>query len=237
MKPEPVSRDTLLSGRLVLTQPARGHGYRFNLDPVLLAGFVGPAERVIDLGAGVGVIGLLLLAKHKAASVVAVERQAALAALARDNGTANGLGSRFTVHEADLRTVQLDPADLVVFNPPYFAGHTGRRAKDVGRDEGRHERHGTLADFVAAAVRLRAPGGRIAAIVPTARVAELQTLLSEAALGAQRRREVRPRQGEPVNHWLVEAQEGRAVTLEAPLVVHQGTAREFTPEVAAYLAG
>ena len=36
----PVTRDTFWHGRLAVWQPARGHGYRFNLDPVILARFL-----------------------------------------------------------------------------------------------------------------------------------------------------------------------------------------------------
>ena len=54
------SEDTLFSGRLICRQPE--HGYRFSVDAVLAAHFAGPAatDRVLDLGCGCGVIGLIL---------------------------------------------------------------------------------------------------------------------------------------------------------------------------------
>src|SRR5262249_23627204 len=61
-----VTQDAIFSGRLRLCQPARGAGYRFNLDPVLLAGFAAGGEHVVDLGAGCGVLGLALLVLGKA---------------------------------------------------------------------------------------------------------------------------------------------------------------------------
>ena len=51
------SLDTPFKGTLALWQPAKGHGYRYNLDPVYLSGFE-PAHTVtiMDLGSGCGVL-------------------------------------------------------------------------------------------------------------------------------------------------------------------------------------
>jgi len=238
------TRDSLWGGALTLWQPARGHGYRFNLDPVLLSGFASAAEHVLDLGAGVGVLGVLLLAAKKAARVTAVEIQSGLADLARRNAAANAeLGPLFVV-DGDCRVVALPRVDAVVFNPPYFKCDAGRAAPESGRDAGRRERHGTLADFVACAAAVLLPGGTIAAIVPAARGAELESLLREVGATALRRRLVVPRLGAPAGHCLLEATvAGRpsagahsAPLLDEPaLVVHVGAGREFSPEVRAYL--
>ena len=55
-----LTEDALLGGRVRLLQPRRG--YRVAVDAVLLAAAVDPAagERVLDLGAGVGAVGLCL---------------------------------------------------------------------------------------------------------------------------------------------------------------------------------
>ena len=57
-----IHRDTFWGGRLTLWQPARRAGYRFNIDPVLLASAVPSGDHAIDLGAGCGILGILLLA-------------------------------------------------------------------------------------------------------------------------------------------------------------------------------
>ena len=51
-----LTRDTLLKGTLALWQPAKGHGYRYNLDPVLLSGFAPAKGTILDLGSGCGVL-------------------------------------------------------------------------------------------------------------------------------------------------------------------------------------
>lgn len=250
------SRDALWRGRLPLWQPARGRGYRFTLDAVLLAGFAPahPNGDALDLGAGCGVVGLLLLASGKASSLVAVERQPGPAALASRNVAAYGWQKRARVTDGDLRRAALPTVDLVVFNPPYFPAAASRPAQEPGRDAGRRECFGTLADFVARAAGCLRPGGQLACIVPYGRRAELRRLAAAAGLQNVVLRPVRPRAQAAPLHLLLAAR--RAVagagldgaraggsgpardddTTLAPLVVH-ADAGGYTPEVQALIDG
>lgn len=231
------TRDSLWGGRLVLWQPGRGEGYRFNLDPVLLADFARCAERVMDLGTGCGVVGLLLLAGNKATRVVGVEIQADLAAFARRNAEENGVAHRFEVREGDLRQVELPTCDAVVFNPPYFRRHESRPSYDAGRDGGRRERYGELSDFVAAGSRALERGGPLSAIVPAQRLDELCEILRCHDLSIVRQRAVQSRHHSPPRHVLIEARRDVAEprTVEPPLVVHESEGHGFSPEVQAML--
>jgi tRNA1Val (adenine37-N6)-methyltransferase len=239
----PVTHDSLWRGRLKLTQPAKGHGYRFNLDPVLLAGFAPAAGHVLDLGAGCGVLGLLLLKMNKAERVTAVEVQPELAALAQQNAVDNGFGeSQFRVLGGDLRSVPLPrDVDLCAFNPPYFKAKSGRSAPNPSRDVARFERCGTLADFVDRAAFALGPSGALAAIVPFARGQELRALADQAGLGDQRVQHITPRPGDldSAQHVLLCARHGAARELhEPPLIVHAAdTGRTFSPLVQAWVDG
>lgn len=230
-----LSRDAIFEGHLTLWQPARGQGYRFNLDPVLLAGFAGKAGHVVELGAGCGVLGLALLAAGKAERLTAVEIQPALAELARRNAADNGFAARVTVICSDLRELSSVRGDHVVFNPPYFKAGTGRGAPNDSRDTARHERNGGLADFVNKAFEL-AP--MLSAIVPIARADELAAAVTRVG-AITRRREVRPRAGEPPNHVLIEGrlQAMADIVVEPPVIVHREGERDYTDEVAAWLRG
>src|SRR5690606_37355562 len=137
----PTTCDSLWGGRLVFEQPARGAGYRFNLDPVLLAGVAPHANCVVDLGCGCGVAGLLMLAWGKARRGVGVEVQSHLAQLARSNGEREGVVDRWRVVEGDLRSCGAleEQPDLVIFNPPYVPVEESRASPDPGRDRGRRE--------------------------------------------------------------------------------------------------
>ncbi len=82
------------------------NGYRAGTDAVLLAASIGPESigtgLVLDVGSGVGVVGLCVAARCPKASVVLLEREPNLVALARDNINRNSLAMRVSVVEADI---------------------------------------------------------------------------------------------------------------------------------------
>ena len=134
------SLDAILGGRLRLRQPIGGH--RVGADAVLLAAAAGaPARRIVDVGAGVGAVGLALLQRWPEARGDLVEIDPELAALARDNAALNGLrparaSSRSTrSRRARRREAGLadGEADLVVTNPPFFDALKVRASPDAGR--------------------------------------------------------------------------------------------------------
>jgi tRNA1Val (adenine37-N6)-methyltransferase len=162
---------------MTLHQPARGEGYRVNVDAVLLAWFAGDgrrAKRVVDLGAGVGAVSLSLLYRGKADEVVLVDRDASLSSLSSANLEANGWSERGRVVCADVLDEAAVPrasADLVVCNPPYVAPGRGRTPRVAAG-----ARVGTLAGFTVAARRVLGARGRAAFVYPAP---ELATLLAE----------------------------------------------------------
>ena len=93
--------DTVLDGRVKLTQPARG--YRAGVDAALLAAACDAkaGERVIEAGCGAGAALLAAAMRREGVSFTGVERDPAAAALARANVTANGLAERVDILEGD----------------------------------------------------------------------------------------------------------------------------------------
>lgn len=77
--------------------------------------------RVLDLGTGTGAIALALAIERPQARVLAVERCAAAAAIARRNAGTLGLPARVTVREGDwFAPVAGERFDLIASNPPYI---------------------------------------------------------------------------------------------------------------------
>ena len=101
---ETSSEDLFLGDALVVRQPR--NGYRAGTDAVLLAASIGPESvgigPVLDVGSGVGVVGLCVAARCPEASVVLLEREPNLVALARHNIGRNGLAMRVSVVQADI---------------------------------------------------------------------------------------------------------------------------------------
>ena len=102
-----LTEDRWLGGRLLLVQPKRGH--RVGTDAALLVAAAGDARqgRIVDVGAGVGAVGLAFAQRSSLASVDLVELDPELAALAESNAARNGLQSRTRV----LRLDALNPRE------------------------------------------------------------------------------------------------------------------------------
>ena len=186
--------DAFMNGRLRLIQSATG--YRFSVDSLLLSRFVSTrrGDWVVDLGAGCGIIGLMLLLTRPIERVLCLEIQAALADQAFRNAALNGFESKMSVILCDIRHPPLCPsiADVVVCNPPYRPAQSGRINPDPERAVARHEILASLNDILGAAVRLMKPKGRIAMVYPAVRLIELAVKLRSFGLEPKRLRVLYP---------------------------------------------
>jgi len=218
--------DTILGGRLQLVQPKRG--YRFSIDSILLARFARcrPGARVLELGAGCGVVSIMIAVQHRPSIVTAMEIQPSLASMIERNATLNQLDKVVAV-EADLRVrkvANVAPAtyDLVLANPPYRRVGGGRQSPNTGRRLARDESAASLSQFVVAAARYVIHGGRVAMIFTAERSAELLTELKANRLEPKRIRMVHPRIDMDASTILVEARKGAGVgvEIEPPLVLY-----------------
>ena len=184
--------DTLFDGGLDCLQ--HRDGYRFSIDPVLLAHFVRLAkdETVLDLGAGCGVLGLILLyrASERIRSLTAFELQPGLAALARDNIILNQFQKQMKVVEGDLRDSKkkLNPESYstVVCNPPFYSVGCGRPSANKESEIARHQVSCTLADILAAAATAVKNRGKVYLIYPAEGLGHLLALLPRQRLTAKR---------------------------------------------------
>ncbi|HYL59185.1 MAG TPA: methyltransferase, partial [Candidatus Acidoferrales bacterium] len=145
------TRDKILGGRLTLCQPR--DGYRFSVEAILLGRFASARarDRVLELGAGCGVVAIMIAALHRPREVVAIEIQPDLAAMAARNAASNMLKSMRVVC-ADIRQRKIAgvaPAsfDLVIANPPFRAAAAGRENPVAGRRIARGASAASLNDF------------------------------------------------------------------------------------------
>ena len=176
------TEDGFLGGRVRVRQPKRG--YRAGADPVLLAAAVAatPGDEVLELGCGVGVALLCLLARVESLSAVGVEVQADLADLARENLATNGMAA--DVVTSDL--AELPPElrarsfDHVMANPPFFRWDAGSVAEEPGRETGRGEAT-LLSVWVDIALKRLKPGGQVTMIQRAERLPDLISAMSGRA--------------------------------------------------------
>jgi tRNA1Val (adenine37-N6)-methyltransferase len=233
------TEDAIFKGKVRVRQ--RADGYRFSLDALLLAWYAWalPGRRVLELGAGSGVVSLALASKRPDLRIEAVEIQAGLADLARENAAANGLGN-IRVHDADLRELR-GPEwegrfDIVAGNPPYRAFGRGRLNPEPEKAKARHEILCTLEEVVSTAAAALAPGGSIALVILAERADDLLRAALSAGQAVHHRLWVRPIQGKPANMLLTRLRREPSGGAESELVVYESQSR-YTPEVESILAG
>jgi len=181
-----LTEDALLGGRVRILQSRRG--YRVAVDAVLLAAAVHPApgERVLDLGAGVGAVGLCLATRVPECTVVGIELQPALADLARRNAARNGLGDRLQIIVHDLAgpLPELGLFDQVVTNPPYLAAAVADPPPDASKALATVESSADLGRWLEVAVGALKPAGTLTLIHRSDRLEEIAAHLVRLGCGA-----------------------------------------------------
>jgi len=236
------SLDALFDGQLKLFQ-SRG-GYRFSLDALLLAYFATPKrhERVIDLGTGNGIIPLVLARLHPAVVITGVEYQSAMVERAAKNVKLNQLEERISLCRGDVRAAgsigSAESFDVAVCNPPYRRRASGRISPNDEKQIARHEIHGELGDFLAAAAYLLRAKGRLYLVYLASRAVDLLSAMRQARLEPKRLRMVHSFSGSEASLILVEGvKHGRSgVDILPPLIVYR-QGKEYSDEVAAMIAG
>ncbi|HXJ03093.1 MAG TPA: methyltransferase [Micropepsaceae bacterium] len=222
MSGETSTLDGFLGGRLRIAQPKRG--FRAGHDTVLLAAAV-PAEagsRVLELGAGAGVASLCLAARVEGASVLGIEIDPDLVALANENAARNGMGTRVRFEAADAAAMSGGPAfDHVFFNPP-FHSPTGQESPNPARDRAMRDSTNAVSEWTRIALALTKPGGTVTAIAGAGRASDLLAAREGAVLFP-----LFPHRGDVPKRAIVQIVKGSTAPFRAAtgLILHEADGR------------
>lgn len=163
---------------LALFQPK--FGYRYNEDSFYIIDFIKNIKKnskVIELCAGVGVIGLCLLKKFPdIQKVTFVELQKSMCDILEENIKINTLTEKTTVINSDYRKINKQfytSFDILVANPPYRKLNTGRISKNIIRAKSRHEIEGTLQELLEVSAKLLKDRGKLYFIFLAERLNEI----------------------------------------------------------------
>ncbi len=161
-----------ISGHFRLFQLRDGH--RFSTDDILTAWYgttwCPTARTALDLGSGIGTVGMICAWRLPGAKFVTVEAQNESMALAKKSVRYNGLTGRYEIREGDFRETGILAAgekfDLITGSPPYFPPDAGVPSEHPQKLACRFELRGTIADYCSAAAKHLAPGGLFACVFP-----------------------------------------------------------------------
>lgn len=145
-------------------------GFCFGIDSVILSDFaksIKKESKVVDLGTGTGIIGLLLCKKTELKEIVGIEIQKEVAEMAKRSIELNKLEDKFKILNTDINKIFEDKLleknkfDVVVMNPPYKEKGTGKINAADSKIISRHEIKATLSDFIKVASNLLKDKGEI----------------------------------------------------------------------------
>lgn len=233
--------DTLLEGRLGILQ--RKGGYRFSLDALLLADFVklSAGQKIVDLGAGNGVVALLLASLYPAVHVTGLEIQEGMVERALRSVELNSLQRRVQIVSGDVCSIERifppQSFDAALSNPPYRRAKSGRINPDPERRIARHEVKGSLKDFLHAGSYLLRRGGSMVMVYPATRAVDLLQAMRGEGLEPKRLRMVHSFEAKEATLILAEGFKGGRSELKImpPLVVYAKD-RKYAAEMRAILA-
>jgi tRNA1Val (adenine37-N6)-methyltransferase len=192
-----------LSGYFRIYQLRGGH--RFSTDDVLTAWYgttwAASAARVLDLGSGIGSVGMIAAWRLQGARFVTIEAQAESVALARKSADYNGVTDRYEIRPGDFRDEgplgRDERFDLVLGSPPYFPVGTGIEGDHPQKVACRFEMRGDISDYARIAAAHLTPGGVFACVFPDEQRDRVESAARDASLVIVRRRPVVFREGEP----------------------------------------
>jgi tRNA1(Val) A37 N6-methylase TrmN6 len=202
---EPHETLDAISGHFRLFQLRDGH--RFSTDDILTAWYgtswCPTARTALDLGSGIGAVGMICAWRLPGARFVTVEAQSESVALARKSARYNGLTERYEIREGDFREPGIlraeEKSDLITGSPPYFPPDAGVKSEHPQKLACRFELLGTIADYCTTAAQHLAAGGFFACVFPhePAQLARVEAGARAAGLVIVRKRPVVFRAGDP----------------------------------------
>ena len=105
---------------MLLYQPQVG--YCYNSDSIFLYDFISsfkPRGKMLDVGSGCGVVGLLVARDNPKVELEAVEKQAAFVEYATINARVNKID--YTIHQGDFLDLdETQKYDYIISNPPFY---------------------------------------------------------------------------------------------------------------------
>jgi len=233
-----VKIDSFLAGQLKISQQPKGH--RIGTDAMLLAASLDVDEGLaLDIGAGVGAVGLACAIMHPHLQVGLVEYDPEVAALAAVNIAQNKLERRVRLFELDIchpaqrRAAGFDEikGDVIITNPPFFDPAQARLSPDPQKRKAHAysesqsdpaRPHSGLDAWMRACVAVSAPNARLVMIHRADALPALLEVL-KGRYGAVEIVPVFSRPDRPAIRVLVRGRLGSRgpISLHPPLILHE----------------
>jgi tRNA1Val (adenine37-N6)-methyltransferase len=225
-----------LAGPLRIFQ--RLHGHRHSIDDALTAWYAlqkcPGATRYLDLGAGVGTVGMIVLwGLADQATLTGIEAHETSFALLQANLECNQLLARATAIHGDLRNFTVNSKfHLITGSPPYFPCHTGQLPEDTQKACARFELRGHVGDYARTAKRCLRDDGFFIYCFPHRQKQRGLGLVSREGFHIDSYRDVVPTPSkQPLFSVYCASLHGTGHSVQEPPLIINGPDGQYSPEM------
>ncbi|RNI29562.1 methyltransferase domain-containing protein [Rufibacter immobilis] len=128
---------------------------------------VASARRILDIGAGTGLLSLMVAQRAEEAQIEAVEIDPAAAAQAQENIAQSPWADRvklFPVSLQEFAATQPTPYDVIISNPPFF--QASLKSTDTIKNQAKHTETLAFSEIISFAHQFLAPEGKLHILLP-----------------------------------------------------------------------
>jgi tRNA1Val (adenine37-N6)-methyltransferase len=206
---------------------------KVGMDGVLIGAWadVYRAANILDIGAGTGLIALMMAQRNPSALIDAIEMDGEAFEECLFNMEHSPWRNRLKAWCCTFQSftaISDQKYDLIISNPPFFTN--GLKAPDSSRSQARHDDSLPAGALISGIARMLSPKGKAALILPVDNLLELQKWLAVNGLFLSRLCRVKPNPLKPVFRIMVEITPVECVCQEEELMIEYEKHFDYTPE-------
>lgn len=205
------------------------NGFCFGIDAVLLSDFareIKKGSKVLDLGTGTGILGILLSKKTNLDKIIGVEIQTEVYDMACRSIKLNNLEDKFSVINEDIKNLdklfKLQSFDAIVTNPPYKKNLTGLKNDTEYKVISRHEVKCNIEDVIKISSKLLKNNGKLYMVHRPERIKDIMVNLDKYKLQPKEIRFIYPYINKKPTMILIKAVKsaGDFLNVQEPFIVY-----------------
>lgn len=204
-------------------------GFCYGIDSVLLSDFakkIPNNAKVLDLGTGTGILGILLCGKTNLNKIYGIEIQGEVSKMAQKSILLNDLSERFEIINDNIKKLnnyfENDSFDAIISNPPYKKDNSGIKNKSETKLISRHEITANLEDFISVSSKMLKSNCSLYMVHRPERLSDLFFLLKKYKLEPKKLRIIQSYFDSKPKLILIEATKNAKsfLNIEKPLIIY-----------------
>lgn len=205
---------------------------KVGIDGVLIGAWadVSEARSILDIGAGTGLIAIMM-AQRSDAAITAVEIDKPAADEAGFNIAQSPWKDRIKLYPISFQEFAAsthEKFDLIVSNPPFFENSS--RPGDSRRKNARHTDELSFENLIDGSLQVLSRNGKIALILPAGKAKRFIDLANENGLFLNRSLQIAPKPEKPPHRFMLEFSKTEKMPETGELIIEETVHHDFTKE-------